>query len=400
MTVRLRHLAEINPPVPGWDQIPDDQLLTFVPLEAVWPRQIDFTRARPKSETSTGYTRFMEGDVIIPKITPTFEADRSTWVNGSPTSVLTGTTELHVVRAGPRLEPRYLDYLFSSRPFLQNGATRMVGVAGQKRVSDEWIRNYRIPIIDLETQGQIADYLEIEITRIDTLIHKKRRLIRLLEERRMLLGEGALSLLREREPLVPLKYLVCESDIRYGNGSEPTILSVSIHRGVAPRSTVLDGQSPAEDLSRYKKCNPGDIVINRMRAFQGGLGVVGQNGVVSPDYTVLQVGSQVSPDYLHYVMRSSWFVSEMTRRLRGIGAKDQGQVRTPRINFADLGLIRVPVPPTEQQDELSFDLATQEERLTTAVDLQAKQLSLLAERRQALITSAVTGEMPVPVAAA
>ena len=271
-----------------------------------------------------------------------------------------------------------------------------VGVPGLNR---DQAYSQLIPLPPYKAQRMIADYLDTETARIDTLISKKRQLIRLFEERRTLLAEETLALLRKYEPLVPLKYLVCESDVRHGTGTEPTMLSVSIHQGVTPRSTISDKQSQADDLSRYKRCNPGDIVINRMRAFQGGVGVVDQMGVVSPDYTVLHVGSRVSPDYFHYVMRSSWFVSEMTRRLRGIGATDQGQVRTPRINFTDLGLIRVLVPPRETQDDLSFDWANQEMRLTQAVELQTNQIALLAERRQALITAIVTGEMPVPRAA-
>lgn len=400
MTVRLRHLAVINPPVPGWEQISDDYFLTFVPLEAVWPRQVDFTRARPKSETSTGYTRFMEGDVIVPKITPTFEADRSTWIKGSPTTVLTGTTELHVIRPGAKLDPRYLDYLLSSRPFLEGGASEMIGVAGQKRVPDEWLRNFLVPITDLSQQRKIADYLDIETARIEALISKKRRLIELLDEHKKLLCEEALADFRQSEQLVPLKHLVSESDMRQGLEADPTMLSVSIHHGVVPRGSVSDVESRAEDVSDYKICMPGDIVINRMRAFQGGVGVVNQKGIVSPDYTVLRTGNQVSASYLHFVMRSSWFISEMTRRLRGIGSTDQGQVRTPRINFADLGLIRVPVPPRECQIELALSLAHQEARLAHVVDLLSKQLDALTELRQALITAVVTGTTPVPVVTA
>lgn len=174
---------------------------------------------------------------------------------------------------------------------------------------------------------------------------------------------------------------------------------MSIHQGVVPRHVITDKKVQTDELFNYKSCSIGDIVVNRMRAFQGGVGVVGHEGVVSPDYTVLRVGSQVLPDYLHHIMRSSWFVSEMTSRLRGIGATDQGQVRTPRINFADLGLIKIPVPPRDKQEELALDLAGREARLTQVVELHTEQLALLDERRQTLITVVMTGETPVPGAA-
>ena len=198
---------------------------------------------------------------------------------------------LCAIRPRPGIQRRYLWWaLHASTPFLYASAAGSTYDA----VTVDIVSQLLIPTPAPKKQRDIADYLDANVSRIDTIIYKKRKLIRLLQERRTLLADGALSLLREREPLVPLKYLVRESDLRYGNGPEPTMLSVSIHQGVTPRSTVLDTPPPAEDLSHYKKCSPGNIVINRMRAFQGGLGVADRNGVVSPDYTVLQVGSQVS----------------------------------------------------------------------------------------------------------
>lgn len=181
---RLRFVAEINPAVPGWEEIPDDKPLTFLPLEAVWPRLMDYSRQRPKVRVTSGYTRFCEGDVIVPKITPTFQADRSTLVTGMPTAIGTGTTELHVIRPSSMIEPRYLDYLVSSRPFLLGGEACMIGVAGQKRVPDQWIRDFPVPVTVLASQRAIADYLDTETNRIDTLITKKRQAIDLLNERR------------------------------------------------------------------------------------------------------------------------------------------------------------------------------------------------------------------------
>ena len=301
------------------------------------------------------------------------------------------------MRSDESLDPQYLGYVTSAVPFVQWATATSEGIR-MPRTSWEKIGEYRPWVPSRAEQRAIANYLDAETARIDDLIQKKRHLIELLEERKTLLAEDAIARLRNSESLVPLKHLVCESDLRYHSGSEPTMLSVSIHRGVVSRGKLTDGLPRPEDLRGYKECHPGDIVINRMRAFQGGLGVVSQTGVVSPDYTVLKVGARLSSHFLHYVMRSSWFVSEMTRRLRGIGATDQGQVRTPRINFADLGLIGVPVPPRWKQDDLAVHLANEETRLTQAVDLLAKQAVLLAERRQTVITAVMTGQVQVAAA--
>lgn len=173
--VRIRHLATVNPPIPQWNMIPDETPLTFVPLESVWPRKVNFNQTRTKDQVSVGYTRFMEGDVIVPKITPTFEAGRCTWVSGSPTTVLVGTTELHVIRPSGELNPRFLEYLLSSVSSIQEGTSEMVGVAGQKRVPDEWIRNFRVPLIGLSEQEKIADDLDFETNHINDLVEKCER---------------------------------------------------------------------------------------------------------------------------------------------------------------------------------------------------------------------------------
>lgn len=93
----LRYLAEVNPPTPEFDRVPDDERIPFVPLEAVRRSGLDVTRWRPKSEVTTGYTRFLKGDIVMPKITPTFQADRTTIASGLRGGVAAGTTEIHVV---------------------------------------------------------------------------------------------------------------------------------------------------------------------------------------------------------------------------------------------------------------------------------------------------------------
>ena len=107
--------------------------MSFVPLDCIWPNRFDPTALRTKEEVSTGYTRFREGDLLVPKITPTFQADRSVIARRLCGGVATGTTEIHVVRAGTDIDPRYLRYLLSTREFLYGGEAEMIGVAGQKR---------------------------------------------------------------------------------------------------------------------------------------------------------------------------------------------------------------------------------------------------------------------------
>ena len=403
MTVRLRYLAEINPSVPGWEQIPEDRFLTFVPLEAVWPRRIDFTRARPKSETSTGYTRFMNGDVIVPKITPTFEADRSTWVDGSPTSVLTGTTELHVVRAGPTLESRYLDYIFSSRLFLLDGASQMVGVAGQKRISDEWFRNYRIPMVDLETQREVADYLDAETARIDALISKKRRMLELLDEWSQALHDDWYESLSSAYGLVSIRRWAS----KFEQGWSPTCDSepAECHEwGVIRTSAVTSGRFQAENNKRLPigvardprwLLRDGDLLVTRG---SGTRSMVGRACVTSVGGRMLTLSdlvyrvrlTQADPEFVSTSLQSS----PVRAQIEGSIRTDTGM--TLKIRRDDLADVRVPAVPMEHHISETASLTKRLRPLHESKLKAEKQIALLAERRQALITAVVTGEISVP----
>ena len=398
-TLQLRHLANVRisnvDKKSNADQVPV-RLVNYTDVyygDLIVPElELMVATASPNQVTMFGLE---PGDVVITKDSESADdIGVPAFVQRSEVDMVCGY-HLAILRPGPRVDGRFLYWAINSDGVRGQMELAATGVTRFGLRTDA-INQLRLQVPRYSEQRAIADYLDTETTRIDALISKKRRLIDLLDERKALLGEEGLARLRETEKSVPLKHLVSEKDVRCSTKQEPELLSVSIHQGVVPKSTNSDNRATSDDLSKYKICDPGDIVINRMRAFQGGLGVAPQKGIVSPDYTVLRTGNRVTPSYLHYLMRSSWFVSEMTRRLRGIGATDQGQVRTPRINFADMGLIEVPVPSIENQDALSAELVQQEAHLTQLVDLQTKQLTLLAERRQALITAAVTGAVPVP----
>ncbi|MFF1679789.1 restriction endonuclease subunit S [Streptomyces sp. NPDC058256] len=179
---------------------------------------------------------------------------------------------------------------------------------------------------------------------------------------------------------VRLKYVYRVID-RRAREDQPPLLAVSIHHGVVPRSTLTDDLPRAEDLSNYKLCEAGDLVLNRMRAFQGAIGISPVRGIVSPDYLVLRPAPTVEPRYLHHLFRSAWFVAEMSSRLRGIGGTENGAVRTPRINADDLGDIRVALPSFEEQRRIADFLDAETSTLNLLIEKREAQLDLLRRKR-------------------
>ncbi len=187
-----------------------------------------------------------------------------------------------------------------------------------------------------------------------------------------------------------IKYLYRVVDNRAGN-RRPPLLSVSIHHGVVRRDSMTGDEPRADDLSTYKICARGDIVLNRMRAFQGAIGISLQSGLVSPDYLVLRPSPLVEARFLHHLFRSTWFIGEMISRLRGIGSTSQGNVRTPRINPEGLGDIEVDLPPLDEQCRIADFLDVEISRITRLEDARRRQVSLLRERLASRWSEQVTG---------
>jgi len=168
-------------------------------------------------------------------------------------------------------------------------------------------------------------------------------------------------------------------------------MSVSATRGVIPRSEVTADEPRADDLSNYKVCLRGDIVVNRMSAYQGALGSSPTEGIVSPDYLILRPSRQVHYRWLHYVMKSSWFVSEMSSRLRGIGSIGTSNVRTPRISAEEIGQVVVPVPDFKMQRAIADYLDTETARIDALIEKKKRMIELFLQRQAELERTAVTG---------
>jgi type I restriction enzyme S subunit len=304
-----------------------------------------------------------------------------------------------------RVEDRFLRYALDAHADVLLSVVEESGHGTRCLRSDLWTK-VELPTPPLHTQRAIADFLDRKTRAIDELIRKKERLIELLQEKRQaLITQAVTKGLDPNVPMkgagvrwlgkIPAKRLFQEIDRRLGQAEPPPLLSVSIHHGVRERSDLTDRESRADIFVRYKLCEAGDIVINRMRAFQGAIGISPMRGIVSPDYAVLRMNASVSARFFHHLFRSSWLVGEITARLRGIGSSELGNVRTPRINIQDLGEIRLDLPPLSEQRAIADFLDVRTQSINELIGKNARLIDRLREYRQALISAAVTGQIDV-----
>jgi type I restriction enzyme S subunit len=186
-----------------------------------------------------------------------------------------------------------------------------------------------------------------------------------------------------------LKWVLREIDRRSPNG-EGVLLAVSRHVGVVPREDITDRESRSESLDGYKVVKTGQFAVNKMRAFNGALGVAPCDGLVSPAYSVFDVSGACDGRYLAYVLRTPLGLGKIAKRIRGIGQIDQGNVRTPTLSAGDLGDIVLDLPEAEVQRRLADYLDRETARIDALIDKKQRLLYLLDERFIASIVACVT----------
>jgi type I restriction enzyme S subunit len=174
-------------------------------------------------------------------------------------------------------------------------------------------------------------------------------------------------------------------DERSRTGKEE-LLTVSSARGVVPRKTAAVTMFKAESYVGYKLCWPGDLVINSLWAWGGGLGVSSYHGIISSAYGVYRIrqDAPMTPAFVHEVVRSSSFNWELQVRSKGVWIS--------RLQLTDMSFLNAPMhipPPTEQAAIVRF-LDWANGRLERAIRAKRKVIALLTEQKQAIIHRAVT----------
>lgn len=169
---------------------------------------------------------------------------------------------------------------------------------------------------------------------------------------------------------------------------EEQMLSVTIAEGVIRQQTLLEGSSKKDasrlDRSAYKLVQPGDIAYNKMRAWQGAIGVSDYRGIVSPAYVVQRPRKGMDSRYLHYLLRTPAFATEAERWSYGI-TSDMWSLRPEHFK-----MIYSCVPPRAEQTAIVRYLDHADRQMRRYIDGKETLIGLLEEQRQAVVQHAVT----------
>ncbi|MEU2041359.1 restriction endonuclease subunit S [Nocardia niwae] len=311
---------------------------------------------------------------------------------------------------GHRLDPKFLLHVLRG---MAPDLKRVSMGSTHKTIYMPDIEQLRTPLPPLEEQRRIADFLDAETSRIDLLIEKTIRQRELLVERGR--EQMRIATTTNGEPAVPtgIDWMpsVAESwnltkvghaflagsgttpksdSAEYFDGDYPWINSADLNDGVVDSAIRKVSKRALDDYSALKVHPAGSLVVAMygQGATKGRVGLLGMDACVNQACCVLSPLGVITAPWAMY-----WFRSHK-EGIVGL-ALGAGQ---PNLSQELIRQIKIPTPSIDLQNRIAATLRDFEGEFAVRSSCLVKRGHLLSERRQALITAAVTGQFDVTTA--
>ena len=325
------------------------------------------------------------GDVVYATIRPNLKATALVPQVETPLIV---STAFAVLRPKEGLLPKYLAYAVQDGTFVHQLSRSAVGVS-YPAIDEQTVKAARIPVPDMESQRRIVEFLDAELGQIDTLQTGLQRLADLVEERRSARLTSSFSSFDAAEKL-KLKWILKKRSEEATPGSG-TVTAFRDGQVTLRELRREDGYTFSETEDGYQAVHQGDLVFHGLDGFAGAVGIAEEGGNCSPVYHVCSLRN---PDY------DLTFIAKYLRYLglSGYLATEAPNVRQRSVDFRNwdrFANLLLPFPQLEEQRRILASLSTDLEKDESFVQQVIQMQDLLKERRTALITAAVTGELEV-----
>ncbi|MDE1271028.1 restriction endonuclease subunit S [Vibrio aestuarianus] len=269
------------------------------------------------------------------------------------------------------------------------------------------VKELEFPLPSLKEQTKILNFLDHETAKIDTLITKQEKLIDLLKEKRQAVISHAVT--KGLNPDAPMKDSGVEwlGEVpehwefkrfkhlfkirkRIAGKTGYDILSIT-QKGIKVKDiTSGDGQL-SMDYSKYQLVYQGDYAMNHMDLLTGFVDISKYDGVTSPDYRVFTLEHEHSSTEYYLNILQMGYLDKLFYPL-GQGAAHIGRWRLPTEAFNEF---LVPCPPNEEQEDITKFISLTFSKVDNLLDKAVYAISLMKERKTALISAAVTGKIDV-----
>ncbi|EBD1719720.1 restriction endonuclease subunit S [Campylobacter coli] len=185
--------------------------------------------------------------------------------------------------------------------------------------------------------------------------------------------------------IVPIRCCFGEFNARCNNNDYP-LLSVTIANGVVYQNDITNKKDISnDDKSNYKIVPLGAIAYNKMRMWQGAIGInMLEKGIVSPAYVVAIPNKKININFSYYLLKSKNMICEYEKYSYGL-CSDMNNLR-----YEDFQNIKIPLPPLKEQEQIANFLDEKCEQIANFIEKKEKLISLLKEQKQALINETIT----------
>ncbi|MFE9022247.1 restriction endonuclease subunit S [Streptomyces sp. NPDC007808] len=298
-----------------------------------------------------------------------------------------------IIRPNAEADSRYLAYTLSSRPVQEQIFELQVG-GNREGLNFDQVGNLTVPAALTEEQCRIANYLDGELGKLHDLVAKKLRLVSLMDERidsRILQYVSSSELVRPStgSPVLPIRRALTKVN-------RPPVSSLGVITAYRDGQVTERSLRRAEGYTLSASSDPqgqnvqvGDVVVHGLDGFAGAIGTSEAVGNCSPVYHVCVPSGDGDARFMGRLLR--------LLALQGYLGNFATSTRERAVDFRNwdlFGRIPIPVVPADEQREIGAWIT----RLGPLRGVITRSVELATERRQALITAAVTGQFDVSTA--
>ena len=296
-----------------------------------------------------------------------------------------------VLKPSHQVHGRYFGALLKSSLYIQ--ALRLTSnfIRDGQDLNFNHVKKVKLPLVPLEDQIAIADYLDSTTTRIDTIVAKKTRFMELQHEEIVSLATSCQ--IADTTRWVRLRHVsdIVSRPVEMETGNSFTRLGL-YNRG---RGIFKKDPADTEDMgdSSFQWVEDGDLILSGQFAWEGAVAMARTEHagcVVSHRYPVVRGRTgEVLSEYLYAYFLTAHGDMVLNDCSRGSAGRNRP------LNMGLLMNWKVPIPPMDVQKRIAKLLQKKEK----AEALQKQSVALLKEHRAALVTAAVTGKIDLRVSA-
>ncbi len=345
-----------------------------------------------------------DGDVIVSTVRTYPEAIAPI---DNPSDNLIVSTGFAVIRPNKYLYKGYAAYCLRANGFIKEVVAQSVGIS-YPAINASDLVNIKGPEPTYDEQVKIANFLDHETAKIDTLIEKQQQLIKLLKEKRQAVISHAVT--KGLNPNAPMR----DSGVEW-LGEVPEhwevkrfknlfkirkriagelgydVLSIT-QKGIKIKDIESGEGQLSMDYSKYQLVYKGDYAMNHMDLLTGFVDISEYDGVTSPDYRVFTLEDKTSiPEYFLCFLQMG-YINKLFFPF-GQGAAHIGRWRLPTEAFNEF---LAPCPPEEEQKKIAEFIVNNLKKMSFLEEKAVSVIKLMQERRTALISAALKmGTLPL-----